>query len=293
MLHGGVSRPKWKRGGRWWRGGRKYHQYKPLDRITVFPAAWNRAVWWNDKQADNLPEILRQLKKIYHIDDNRVYLSGVSDGGTGTYFFAYIGHPSVLISTQEDDSHRLALENLTNAALYIVNGEKDRLYPVSSIIEYIGLLKKAKINHSFTAIKGGKHNTKWMSDETPKIEQFKRDNPRDPLPDNLSWVADRVDRYNGIAWIRIDKLDIATNPGKITASRSGNVFSVTSEGIASFTLFLHPEEINFDQPVEVNVNGKIRFNANIEQNSNVLLNWAEKRDKTQLFTAELKVRIRK
>lgn len=69
----------------------------------------------------------------------------------------------MLISALEDGRQQLALENLNSP-----------------------LLIKAQTNYSFTAIKGGKYNIKWMANETPKIEQFKRDNPRDLLPEILS-----------------------------------------------------------------------------------------------------------
>ena len=59
-------------------------------RIVVVPAAWDEAFWWFDNQADNVPSILRSIKQTYNVDDNRVYLTGVSDGGTGSYFFAFM-----------------------------------------------------------------------------------------------------------------------------------------------------------------------------------------------------------
>ena len=302
MLHGGVSRPEWEPGSQWWRRG--YDSLKKKDRIVVVPAAWNAAVWWFDNQADNLPAILRELKQTYNIDDNRVTLSGVSDGGTGAYFFAfkqstewasflpYIGHPGVLRNTQSGPGYKLYFENLMSRPLYIVNGENDPLYPVSSIEPFIKILQEANIDHFFRAIEGGGHNTNWLPDEQPMIEQFKFDNPRVPFPSELRWVTDRSDRYNRNLWLRIEELTAEGEPGIMTVRREGNSFTITAESVDAFTLLLSPKQVDFSEEVSVVVNGRPMFIGKVEQDMNTLLDWVVRdRDKTLLYTAALSLRI--
>lgn len=302
MLHGGVSRPEWEEGGSWWRRG--YDSLKQPDRITVVPASWNDAFWWFDNQAENLGEILKTIKQKYNVDDNRVTLAGVSDGGTGAYFFAfkqptewaaflpYIGHPGVLRNTQSGGGVRLYFENLMSKALYIVNGENDPLYPVSSVQPFIDILEQAKVNYIFKPIPGGGHNTNWLPEESPMIEQFKLDNPRDPFPEEIRWVADRTDRYNRNLWIQVDELTVDNQPGMLEVSRDGNTISVAADSVTEFTLLLNPEEIDFSEEVRVNVNGAPLFDEIIVQDSDTLLRWAQRdMDKTMLYTAELNLRI--
>lgn len=300
MLHGGVSRPEWEAGGGWWRRG--YDSLKQPDRITVVPASWNDAFWWHDNQADSLPEILKTLKQSYNVDDNRVTLTGVSDGGTGAYFFAfkqptawaaflpYIGHPGVLRNAQSGGGYRLYFENLMAKPLYIVNGENDPLYPASSLESFIDILVQEGVDHSWTIIEGGGHNTSWLPEKAPLIEQFKLDNPRDPLPDKLLWVADRTDRYNRNQWIRVDGLAEEDQPGLLEVSRVGNTFNATAMGVTEFTLLLNPEEVDFSQPIRVNINQSERFHEVVNQDMNTLLQWAGRDlDKSMLFTAELRL----
>lgn len=302
MLHGGVSRPAWQPGGEWWRRG--YDSLKQEDRIVVVPAAWNEAFWWLDNQAENLPSILRELKQSYNIDDNRVTLSGVSDGGTGAYFFAFkqttewaaflpfIGHPGVLRNPQSGPGYKLFFENLMSRPLYIVNGENDPLYPVSSIVPFINILQEANIDHVFRAIENGGHNTNWLPDEQPMIEQFKLDNPRDPFPTELRWVADRSDRYNRNLWLRIEELAVEGQPGLMTVNREGNSFTITSESVDAFTLLLNPEQVDFSEDIHVMVNGRIMYVGRVEQDMNTLLNWAVRdRDRSMLYTSALSLRI--
>src|SRR5438067_12549071 len=58
------------------------------EQIYVMPYAWRDAPWWSGRQVENLRAILDILKRTYNVDENRVVLSGVSDGGTGVYFAA-------------------------------------------------------------------------------------------------------------------------------------------------------------------------------------------------------------
>lgn len=305
MLHGAVNRPRWGAGGKWWNKGKKYEAYLQRDQITVFPAAWRNAVWWSDAQADNLSSILRRLKSIYNIDDNRVYLSGVSDGGTGAYFFAfkqpsewaaflpYIGHMGVLTLKSEQQTGRIDIENLVNSALFIVNGENDPVYPAKSVDPFIHILEKAKINHTFTLIKKGKHDMKWFDAEQSNISVFKEQHLRDPLPEKARWITDRVDRYARIHWLKIDELSNSKTPGWISARRNGNAFTVLTQDVSRFTLLLNPDMIDFNQPVAVTLNGKPVFNGFVAQTIEILFKWAKNRDRAQLFTAELTLELAK
>jgi hypothetical protein len=50
------------------------------------------------------------------------------------------------------------------------------------------------------------HTTEWWPDERPELESFVHDNPREPLPDTISWQTERVDRFNRAHWLIIDRL---------------------------------------------------------------------------------------
>jgi hypothetical protein len=124
------------------------------------------------------------------------------------------------------------------------------------------------------------------------IEQFKLDNPRDPLPETVTWVADRTDRYNRNLWIRIDELTGDSRPGMLQVNREGNQITVAAEAISAFTLLLNPEELDFDRPITVIVNGTRQYEEIVTQNMSTLLDWARRDlDRSLLFTAELNLKI--
>ena len=297
-LHGGVGRPKPAAGENFWE--RTLSRLNAEDRFMVVPLAWQDAYWWADKQADNLTAILRELKSRFNIDENRVYLSGVSDGGTGAYFFAfkqptewaaflpYIGHPGVLRNPNSGGGFRLYFENLANKPLYIVNSENDRLYPAASLTSFMEILDQADVDYTWRVIAGGGHNTEWMPEERDAIEAFKAANPRDPFPDEIQWVADRSDRYNRNQWILIDEISEADRASLLRVQRDGNNYSIDARGVSRFTLLLNPEEINFADPVLVSINGRIVHSDPVRESVETLLKWAGRdRDRSMLFTAEI------
>lgn len=298
MLHGGVGRPEWEPGETLWRRG--YDNLMREDRIVVVPAAWRDAFWWQDSQADNVPMLLKLLKQNYHVDENRVSLSGVSDGGTGTYFFAfkqptpwasflpYIGHPGVLRNANSGGGYRLYFENLQNKPLYIVNGEVDRLYPADSVQPFINVLGEAGIRHTFRVIEEGGHNLDWLPEETPVIEAFKLANPRDPFPDQINWVADRTDRYNRNHWLLVNKRSKRGAPAILDVSRAGNNFVMETDGVAEATLLLNPNEVDLEANITVTANGEVVFDGMVEPSINTLLKWAaHDLDRSMLIAAEL------
>lgn len=297
-LHGGVGRPKPEAGDNFWE--RTLSRLQADDRFMVIPVSWLDAYWWADNQADNLKAILNTLKGQYNIDENRVYLSGVSDGGTGAYFFAfkqptewaaflpYIGHPGVLRNPNSGGGYRLYFENLANKPLYIVNGENDRLYPAASLESFIGILEQSDVDHTWRVIEEGGHNTQWMPDEAEAIEKFKTDNPRDPFPEEIQWVTDRADRYNRNHWIVVDEISEADRPSLLRVEREGNNITVDSRGVSRFTLLLNPEEINFSNPVLVSVNGRIVHSDPVRESVETLVEWAARdKDRSMLVTAAI------
>ncbi|MDP1930610.1 MAG: dienelactone hydrolase family protein [Gammaproteobacteria bacterium] len=301
-LHGGVGRPKPLPNEPLWRQG--YGSLRAEDRIVVVPAAWDDAYWWFENQAENLPAILRSIKRTYNVDDNRVFMTGVSDGGTGSYFFAfmqptewaaflpYIGNPGVLRNPAGVVTYALSFENLLGKPLYIVNGENDPLYPASSVQPYIDYMEQSGVDYRFTIIPNGGHDTRWLPEKRSEIEAFKRENTRDPLPNSVRWVTNNTGSYNRNHWLLIDELRTEGEPGRVIVTREDNTIDVQSFRVRAFTLLLNPEEIDFDRPLTVRINGTVVHDGLVQESSDTLLKWfARDQDRTMLFTAELNLQV--
>jgi len=57
--------------------------------ILVVPHGDFGATWWSEAGRANLLAQLAFLKQLYNVDENRVFLSGFSDGGTGALWMGY------------------------------------------------------------------------------------------------------------------------------------------------------------------------------------------------------------
>jgi PDZ domain-containing protein len=187
------------------------------EQIYVIPYAWNDAPWWSDDQVLNLVEILDATKRAYNVDENRVVVSGVSDGGTGAYwvamrettpfasFLPLNGYWMVLASGDVDDGMLFA-NNLRNKPIFAVNGGRDRLYPTAIVDPHIAHMKRGGVALDYHPQPEAGHNTAWWPEVKDLFEAFVREHPRVPLPDTLTWETGRTNAGNRAHWLVIDKL---------------------------------------------------------------------------------------
>ena len=296
--------------------------------LVLHPRAYAQAEWWTREQVDNIARLVERVKRAYNVDESRIYLTGISDGGTGVYFFAMRaattwaaclplnGHPLVLANPDTGADGELFSGNLANCPLHIVNGGRDRLYPAASVEPFIDMFKHGGIPLVWQVYPEANHDTSWWPEERSRYEAFLAAHPRQPHPESITWESERTDRYNRFRWLLIDKLgrrasdvvlpdvntfetgtgyhrslyDRAHPSGRVDVKRSGNAFDVKSRGVQELTLLLSSDAIDFSKPVQVTVNGKSTHNAIVKPDPVTLLKWAARDDdRTMIYGAELKV----
>jgi pimeloyl-ACP methyl ester carboxylesterase len=327
-LHGGVGREAPAAGGQ---PARPLSNRNPAGarEIVIHPRAWSSSAWWRPEQVDNILKLVERAKSVYNIDESRIYVTGISDGGTGVYYLAMReatlwsacvplnGHPLVIANPQTGADGQLYSGNLANCPLYIVNGGKDRLYPAASVAPMVDLFKRAGVPLRWQVHPDGEHNVNWWPEERPRVDAFLAAHPRQAQPAKVSWETERTDRYNRFRWLVIDRLgtrssDVALEDvntyrqgmrsaslfdrvkpsGRVDAERKGNTYEVRTRGVQQFTLLLSPEAIDFSRPVRVTVNGRTVHDAVVSRDVTTLQKWAAKdHDRTMLYGAELKVLV--
>ncbi len=323
QLHGGVGRPSptAQAAGRQPAPGTLVtNRIEGEKQIYLHPSGWIAAQWWDEEQVDNILRAVDELKRKYNIDETKIYVTGISDGGTGVYYLAlkepnpwssYLplnGSLAVLRNPANGADGEMHGNNLVNAPLYIVNGENDQLYPAASVEPHITWLKKMGVNVTWRPQAGAEHNTAWWPTERAPFEQFVREHPRTPHPAALSWETERVDRFNRNRWLVINELrreavrdtpltDLgffghAKLSGRVDVRRNGNTFDAVARNVGSFTLLLSPDAIDFTKPVVVTVNGKQVHSGMVRKDHTTLMRWAARdNDRTTLYGAELTVKV--
>ena len=216
-LHGGVDARIV--GGRRGTGANELPGDEP--RIYILPTAWSRAPWWSEAQLANLRIILATAKHSYNIDENRVTLSGVSDGGTGTFYVAMrdttpyasflplIGSIMVLGNPiyELDD---LYPNNLLAKPFFIVNGGRDPFYPTGDVTPIVRYLRRGGVSVDYHPQPEGDHNTVWWPAVKAPFERFEREHARNPLPDTLTWQCGERDAFCRAHWLTIERLSSAS-----------------------------------------------------------------------------------
>ena len=220
QLHGGVGRPDAAP------RGNGIGQLAGVEQIYVLPTAWSAAEWWTDRQLENLHEILDSVKRAYNVDENRVVLSGVSDGGTGTYYFSMRdstpfasflplnGAIAVLRSSNVSVDGEMFPNNFLNKPFFIVNGGRDPLYPTSLVEPYIKRMVDGGVTVKYLPQPDAVHNTAWWPDVKDTYEAFVREHPRTAEPVKITWETDLTAGTNRAHWLVIDKLSRPKTTGE-------------------------------------------------------------------------------
>lgn len=301
------------------------------DQIYVLPAAWRDAPWWSRVQVENLSIILDAVKRAYNVDENRVVVSGISDGGTGTYYMAMRdttpfasflpmnGSMMVLSNEQLNIDGELFPGNLRDKPLFVVNGGKDPLYPERVIRPFMRHFIQGGVEIDYHPQADAGHDTSWWPSLSAAFEQFVQSHPRLPLPTSLTWeVTDRqtpgrahwlvIDRVVdaretpplipdlnllGRNGDRIQQMYVRRRPsGRVDLLQEGNTVRMQTRGVAELTLLISPDAFDLSQPIVVEVNDRRVAERRVEPSLETLMKWAARdNDRTALFAAELKIRL--
>jgi hypothetical protein len=320
QLHGGV-------GGRTDnkpRGTGEIGALAGAEQIYVIPYSWADEPWWSDDQVLNLNAILDSLKRTYNVDENRVVLAGVSDGGTGAYYVAMrettpfasflpLNGFVMVLASEEIDDGGVFPNNLLNKPLFVINGGRDPLYPTSNVEPFVMHFKNSGVETAYYPQPEAGHNTAWWPEMKDTFEKFVMDHPRNPDPDKLTWETATAS-HNRANWLVIDDLgkpsgdappmadmNVAGNvslflrkkiPGRVALVRTGNTIQATTNNVAAFTLLLSPDKFDFSKPIKVVANGREVFNNRVERSVKTMMQWAARdNDRTMLYAAELKIKL--
>lgn len=223
-LHGGVATED-RNSGRLW----DFERFGAGAGLAIYPSAWRGAMWWHQSQLDNILGIIAELKRTYNVDENRIHVIGVSDGGTGAFFLALkeptsfagfiplIGHAGALANPRIGAVGPVLVSNLRNSPFFVVNGALDPLYPVSQVAPFVTLYRQAGVNITFRPRSEAGHDLRWWPEVAPSVDSFIASHPRAPFPDRLTWETDSSERFARAWWLKIDELGPVPGEARLPA----------------------------------------------------------------------------
>lgn len=326
FLHGAVSQSNPKQLLRWI--DTTDLQWKNVKHIGIYPAAWCESKWWNPSQTENICQLIGFVKENYNVDDDRVYISGISDGATGAFYFAnaipslfsgYIPMIGSLEAIAFNGEKQVYFQNLQDQRFFVVNTAKDPIFKLMHVKPYVEALQKYASDLRFVVVDSSAHNTNWYPVLQDSIEGFIQSTRRNPFPPAISFATENLELSNHKFWIRIDELGSygtesplvdpneidfqdkkvkafirLKKSGQIEAAIDSNVIRVKTKGILGYTLFLSPGQIDFSKPVKIYTNQNITYEGSVTENLEVLLqNFIADHDRSMLYALELRIRLGK
>ena len=255
MLHGGVSTDDRRRGSKG-----SLENLRRSSEVTVLPSSWRDRPWWGGDQVRSVSRIVKEIRREYNLDENRTHIAGISDGGTGAYFFAMkdptpwsaflplIGHVAVLRSVTREPLH---LENLRARPFFAVNTGQDPLYPHDRVLPYVETLQEGGVTLDYRAEPDFGHNTNWWPGQRENMARFLADHPRDPHPPSVDWAAESRE-FPRLHWVVIRALGAVDGeaefddwnehqgesfftrpspPGRVRAERERNTIRLSTRGV--------------------------------------------------------------
>jgi predicted esterase len=274
--------------------------------------------WFTRRAEELVLETIRQARHRYHIDPDRVFLTGMSNGGIGAWLIGMHHAPLFAglapMASGLDNVLMPFLANLRHTPVYIIHGAKDQVMPVdlsrsiSRELEVLGYPYVYREHQREHPMAGGHY---FPREELPDLVAWFNHQRREPLPTSLTVVRDGS-HFQPFNWVRLDSTDLIAAfsedlvdkrderikrrvYARLDASIAGcNRIEVKAEHVQRYSLFLNEQLIDFSKPLTVVTNGRLSFEGTVTPSVETLLRQARLRqDPERLFPVHLTIAIAK
>jgi pimeloyl-ACP methyl ester carboxylesterase len=204
-------------------------------------------------------DVLADVKRRFPVDEDRVYLTGLSMGGGGAVWLG-LTHPDIwaAIAAVCPAVPPGAVEfapNALNVPIQAYQGAVDPLVNPAGTRELVSTLRQLDTKVEYIEYPNVQHNSWDKAYAKAQIFDWFARFKRNRYPDRVRFVTDRYE-YPGAYWVRIDRLTPGT-PASIDVSFTArNRISVQAHGLDAFTLAVggHPR-FAAASPLIVKING--------------------------------------
>jgi len=230
---------------------------KDVDYIVASPLARGTAGYQGIPEQD-VYDMLADIENRFSIDEDRIYLTGLSMGGGGTIWLG-LTRPDIWAAlapccpAPPDGSVDLA-GNALNLPVHLFTGDKDFLHKTA--LDWKAKFEAGTPKFDYTEYPGIGHNSWEYAYKDGFIFDWFSQFTRDPYPAEVKFST-KWFKYDKAYWVRFDNLTPGTL-SSIDAKFTGqNSIEIASSGLDAFTLRLagHPQFVPV-QKVTVKVDGK-------------------------------------
>jgi predicted esterase len=285
------------------------------DYILACPTS-PQGAWWTREAAELVLATMQDVQARYRVDPDRIFLTGMSNGGIGVYIIGSHYAPRFAglapMAGGLDDVLFPFLQNLRHTPVYLIHGAQDQVMPVElsrSIAKELARLDYPYVyrEHDRTHPVAGGHY--FPREELPDLVAWFGDRRRNPLPTKLTVVRDAT-HLIPFGWVRIDATDrIAAFSDLLTDSHdetithrryakldaeitAPNRIEVHTEHVRHYSLFLNDSLIDLSKPLTVVTNGKTVYEGRLRPQVRTMLREARVRhDRRVLYPVALSLEV--
>ncbi|KQS34323.1 alpha/beta hydrolase-fold protein [Dyadobacter sp. Leaf189] len=224
---------------------RSFPKWDDVDFIVASSYARGTAGYQGVPEQD-VYDMLDDVKRRFNVDENRIYLTGLSMGGGGTLWIG-LTRPDIwaaiapVCPAPPEGTFDLA-PNALNFPIHFFHGDADPVVPVDGTRKWVSHLQEMGVEVSYKEFVDVKHDS-WVSAyDNEFIFEWFGHAERNPFPDRVRFVS-KLYKYNKSFWVTFDKItygalaEIDANLGK------PNALQITTKNLEGFTLNLknHPK----------------------------------------------------
>jgi poly(3-hydroxybutyrate) depolymerase len=274
--------------------------------------------WFAKGEEELVLATIRSVQRRYHIDPDRIFLTGMSNGGIGAWLIGMHHAPLFAglapMASGLDNVLMPFLANLRSTPVYIIHGFKDQVMPVElsrtiakelTRLGYPFLYREHQGEHPMA---GGHY---FPKEELPELVNWFDAQRRNSLPTTVTVVRE-ASHFQSFGWVRIDATDaIAAFSEDLISKRDDliarreyarldasivapNRIEVHADRVQRYSLFLNEQLIDSSKPLVIVTNGQVSFQGSVTPSLETLLRQARLRqDSRQLFPIHLAIQVRK
>ncbi|HET6673684.1 MAG TPA: hypothetical protein VFG71_00020 [Nitrospiraceae bacterium] len=287
------------------------------DRYILVCPSYPMGAWYTRRAEDLVLAVIREVERRYHVDPDRVFLTGMSNGGIGAWLIGMHHAPLFAgiapMASGLDDVLYPFLENLRSTPAYIIHGSKDNVMPVElsrkldKELDHLGYAHVYREHDQVHPMAGGHF---FPREELPALIRWFDTQHRSPIPPALTVVRD-ASHLMPFSWVRIDATDriasfsedLVDKHDEDIRARSyarlrveitaPNRIDVQTDHVRQYTLFLNGALVDVTQPVRVTTNGVLSYDGPVSPTIDTLLKQSRlRKDPRQLFPIQLTLPVR-
>lgn len=195
---------------------RFYTKYAAINKVIMVYPMGNRDYNWMapDKGFYLIPSILTNIKSIINVDDDKVFISGHSNGATGSFSYA-IKQPSPFAGFYGFNTRPQVatggtfLKNLLSRSFFNVSTDQDYYYPPGANDTLTKVAKSLGIDYQDHRYNGFPHRFPSFNESEEAHKLLFNDlesRKRNPYRPKLEWECDDL-KYGKCDWIAITAFD--------------------------------------------------------------------------------------